>query len=263
MLTDCHYGDLPYAKRKYPVGDAAYRESAAKLAEFVDAMNSERPDFVIELGDFKDAGKDRAGTLAFLEKIESVFARFDGERYHVPGNHDFDKISPAEFFARTPNGGKTAKRGYYSFDRGGVAFIVLDACYDGKMRHYDAGGDWKDSNLPPEQLDWLERTLAAAPGAAVVFCHQCLSPLAHDAHRVRNAAAARNVLERSGKVKAVFTGHQHCGYIDKCRGIMYYSLRAMVLNSGVEENAYALVEVASDGGVMVRGLRKAPNTFTA
>ena len=52
--------------------------------------------------------------------------------------------------------------------------------------------------------------------------------------------SARAAAVKSGKVKAVFTGHQHSGLIDITGGITYYSLRALVLNSGVEENAETL-----------------------
>ena len=74
LVTDCHYADLPLAVRPMPVGDAAYRDSLAKMREFVSVMNRVRPAFAIELGDFKDQGPDKAATLDFLEKIEGVGA---------------------------------------------------------------------------------------------------------------------------------------------------------------------------------------------
>ena len=91
----------------------------------------------------------------------------------------------------------------------------------------------------------------------MVFCHQCLDPQADGNHLTKNAAAVREVIEKSGKVKAVFTGHQHSGKIGTVNGITYYSLRALVLNSGEEENGYALVEMYESGGISVTGYRKA------
>ena len=79
-------------------------------------------------------------------------------------------------------------------------------------------------------------------------------------HIVKNAAAVRDVLETSGKVKAVFTGHQHSGLIDIVKGITYYSLRGLVLNAGAEENSYALAEVFPSGTIAVTGYRKAVTT---
>ena len=258
IVTDCHYADIPMAHRDYPVGDAYYRESTGKLAECVAVMNREKPAFLIELGDFKDLGPDKSATVGYLDKIESVFAGFQGERYHVLGNHDFDALDKAEFLAHISNAGQPKAIAHYSFVRGGVTFIVLDACYTSAMEDYRPGNwDWRDANVPPEQLDWLKRELDAARGPAVVFCHQCLDPQADANHLVRNAADVRAVIEHSGKVRAVFTGHQHSGRIGNANGIAYYSLRATVLDSGAEENSYATFAVHPSGEVAVTGYRKA------
>ena len=263
LVTDCHYAKIPYAKRQYPVGDAAYSESAAKLAEFVAVMNRERPDFAIELGDFKDMGPDKASTVGYLDEIERVFAGFDGPRYHVAGNHDFDCLTREDFFSRIPNAGQVSQTGYYSFACGGVKFVVLNACFDSTLKPYDCSNLWDDANVPPEELKWLECELQAAPGNVVVFCHQCLTSAFEPRHVVKNAAQVRAILEKSGKVKAVFTGHQHSGAIDIVGGITYYSLRALVLNSGEEENSYALAEMYRSGEIRVTGYRKAPTAVIA
>ena len=260
MVTDCHYAEIPYAKRAYPVGDAAYSESAKKLAECVAVMNREKPDFLIELGDFKDLGPSKAETLGYLDKIEKVFAGFVGPRYHVAGNHDFDCLTPEEFFPRVPNDGKVSKTGYYTFVRGGVTFIVMNACFDSSMKPYSCSNPWNNANVPPEEIAWLKNELAAAPGKVVVFCHQCLCAASEYQHTVKNAAEVRSVIEKSGKVKAVFTGHQHSGLIDYVNGITYYSLRGLVLNAGAEENSYALAEVFPSGAIFVTGYRKAVTT---
>ena len=261
MVTDCHYADIPYAKRPYPVGDAAYKESAVKLMECVAVMNREAPAFLIELGDFKDAGPDRASTLGFLKKIESVFAGFKGPRYHVLGNHDFDLLGKQEFLSNISNHGQAKAEPNYSFSFNGVKFVVLDACYNARLEDYRPGNwVWHDANVPPAQLEWLEKELASARGPAVVFCHQCLDPEADPNHLIKNSAAVRAVIEKSGKVKAVFTGHQHSGRIGAVNGVSYYSLRALVLNSGEEENGYALGELSPSGRIAVTGYRKAVST---
>jgi alkaline phosphatase len=261
MVTDCHYADIPYAKRPWPVGDASYRDSAAKLAECIAVMNSERPDFVVELGDFKDLGPDRQSTVGYLDKIEGVFRGFEGDRYHVLGNHDLDALDKPEFLARVSNAGQTKALAHYSFERGGVRFVVLDACYNSRMEDYRPGNwRWDDANVPPEELGWLECELESAKGNVVVFCHQCLDPQADARHIVRNAADVRSAIEKCGKVCAVFTGHQHSGRMNKVNGIAYYSLRALVLNAGMEENSYATVDVYGSGNIVVTGYRKAEST---
>jgi 3',5'-cyclic AMP phosphodiesterase CpdA len=222
-------------------------------------MDSERPSFLIELGDFKDEGPDKAATIGYLEKVEEVFSNFSGPRYHVLGNHDLDLLDKKEFLSRVKNYGQDEAQAHYSFEVAGIRFIVLDACYNSKLEDYAPGNwDWKDANVPPEELAWLEEELASAPGQVIVFGHQCLDPNADERHIVRNAAEVRAILEKSGKVNAVFTGHQHSGLISCVNGITYYSLRAMVLNSG--ENGYAVADVYPSGGITVTGFRKAAST---
>ncbi len=257
LVTDCHYADLPLAVRPMPVGDAAYRDSLAKMREFVSVMNRVRPAFAIELGDFKDQGPDKAATLGFLDKIEGVFAQFAGARYHVLGNHDMDCLTKDDFLSHVTNAGQPKALANYSFVKNGVTFIVLDACYDSQMRHYSRNNPWDDANVPPEELAWLEGELARAPGPVIVFCHQRIDPKAWAQHEVKNSAAVRAVLEKSGKVKAVFTGHEHFGGVNLIRGIPYYSLRALVVGTGEEENSYAVASLGVDGTICIKGWRKA------
>ena len=251
MVTDLHYAALK------PLGHRHYGDSVRKLDEAVDLFNVRKPDFAIELGDFKDNSNGHDETIKRLEEVEKAFARFNGPRYHVVGNHDCDCITPAEFLARTPNGGKVMDKGWYSFAFGGVSFIVLDGCFTGKMKHYSRSNPWTDANIPPEQLAWLERELASAGKHAVVFVHQRLDPASERHHLMKNAEAVRKVLEASGKVRAVVTGHQHTGGHSKVNGIPYYTLRAMVEGSAPASNSYAEGAIWPSGAFTVTGWRKA------
>ena len=256
MITDLHYAEIPM--RKFGGGlDRYYTQSCEKLAEFVAEMNRARADFVIELGDFKDQSADKRQTLACLDRIERTFAGFEGPRYHVLGNHDEDCLTKAEFLAHVSNaGGKTEK--HYFFVMNGITFVVLDGCYNSKMEDYTPGNwDWTDANVPPVELRWLEGVLAMARGPAVVFCHQVLDDKPEGAHGLRNAAEVRAILERSGKVKSVFTGHQHGGGFRVVNGISYYTLKAAVCGDyAADRNAYALVTVSADGTASVTGKEK-------
>lgn len=257
MVTDLHYADLPPDPQPCgPVGRRYYRESLRKLREAVGVFNARKVDFAIELGDFKDNSGGREGTLRHLEAIEAEFAKFNGPRYHVAGNHDFDCLTKDEFLSKIPNDGKVSETGYYSFLRGGVHFIVLNACFDSTMRPYSCNNPWDDANVPPEELEWLGRELAK-PGPTVVFCHQRLDDSAEVRHIVKNARAVRSLIEKSGNVVAVVTGHQHCGGYHLLNGIPYYSLRALVCDSGEAENSYAEMAIYPSGGFSVTGWRNA------
>ena len=258
MVTDLHFADLPPDRISCGVvGWRYYRESRRKLAEAVDVFNARGLDFAIELGDFKDMTDGPEETLRHLESIEDTFAKFDGPRYHVTGNHDLDCLSPEEFYARVPNDGVVSSTGYYSFVVNGVTFVVLNATYRADGTHWSRRNVWDDANIPPAEAAWLEKTLKLAEGDVYVFCHQRLDDSADRLHLVKNAPEIRGIFERSGKVKGVFTGHQHMGGQNVQGGIPYYSLRALVHGSGEGANSFAEVAVYPSGAFTVTGWRNA------
>ena len=249
MVTDIHYADIDNA------GTRAYRESTAKLAECVEFMNRQKVDFLVELGDFKDQGKppDETVTLGYLAAIEKVFRGFGGARYHVLGNHDVDSISKQQFRAAV---GMEREASYFSLEQKGIRFLVLDANFRSDGTDYDHGNyEWADANVPPRELEWIERTLARTPGRAIVFIHQQLD--GEGAYYVKNAAAVRAVLERSKKVLAVFQGHRHEGGYSLINGIHYYTLKSVIEGSGPENSAYAIVEADQQFNLTVTGYRRA------
>jgi predicted phosphodiesterase len=252
IVTDCHYADADAQGTRF------YRESLDKLTECVTLMNAERADFLIELGDFKDQDKPPAEkkTLSYLQAAEKVFKRFNGPTYHVLGNHDMDSISKMQFLKRVNNTDIDSNRSYYSFDSNGLHYIVLDANYRTDGADYDHGNfDWTDANIPPTELDWLEQDLTSTPRAVIVFIHQLLDGIG--SVYVKNAARVRQVLEASGKVLTVFQGHHHSGSYSNIAGIHYYTLKALVEGTGLQNNSYAIAEVRPDGSITVTGYQKA------
>jgi len=252
VVTDIHYADTD------PVGTRAYRESIGKLAECVQVMNAKGVAFLVELGDFKDQDKtpDEARTLGYLQKIESVLAGFRGPRYHVIGNHDTDSLSKAQYLAAAPNAGIVPNATRYTFVSGGVRFVVLDASHRRDGSDYDHGNfDWSDSNIDTPQLDWLTKTLAASADPAIVFVHQQLD--GSGAYYVKNAAAVREVLEKSGKVIAVLQGHRHEGAFSTINGIPYVTFKGLIEGAGPWNSSYSIVDVMPDLGVRILGYRRA------
>jgi hypothetical protein len=252
IVTDSHFADVDQR------GSRPYRESIAKMDECVSFMNRERVDFLVELGDFKDQDDPpvEAKTLDYLRRIERSFAAFAGPRYHVLGNHDHDSLSKAQFLSTAPNTGISGDRSFYSFDRAGIRFVVLDANFKADGSPYDHGDfSWDDCNAPVAELDWLRRELASGPEKAIVFIHQQLD--GSGAYFVRNAADVRAILESSNKVLAVFQGHRHEGAFLRIAGIPYYTLVGLIEGNAPGNNSYAVVLAGRSGEVSVRGLRKA------
>lgn len=253
LVTDSHYAD------NAPAGTRYYRESLAKMREAVERLRTEKAAFLAHLGDIKDmvAREPDTRTLAHLAAIEAEIQKFGGPTYHVLGNHDMDNLSKTQALAHLTNTGIAKDKSYYAFSQGGVCFIVLDACHLPDGRDYDHGNfDWRKSHIPPAELDWLGRELAAAREPVIVLAHQRLDADGQDA-TMTNSREVRAALEKAGKVLAVFTGHDHPGGYSKINGIHYYTQKAMVEGSGPESNAYTLVEVAPEGDITVTGYRKA------
>ncbi|MBK8094529.1 MAG: metallophosphoesterase [Verrucomicrobiaceae bacterium] len=244
LMTDLHYADKPPTKTRF------YREALAKLDEAVEVMNREKPAHVVELGDFIDQADSVEKEIEWLKTMESHFARLSMPRHYVLGNHCVGTLTKKEFAANTQASG-----GHESFQAGGVTFLILDACFRSDGTPYSRKNFvWKDSNIPANQLTWLESELGKASGPVIVFAHQRLD--ADKAHAVQNAAAVRSLLEKSGKVLAVFQGHSHKNAYQQISGIHYTTLVAMVEGTGAENNGYTLLEVMPDSSLRLQGFRK-------
>ena len=252
VVTDVHYADRP------PAGTRYYQLALGKLGACVDLMNAEKVDFLIELGDFKDQDEkpSEASTLTYLRAIEQVFAGFRGPRYHVLGNHDTDSITKEQFQSVVENAGIDRSRTWYSFDRAGFHSVVLDANFRGDMVPYSRGDfDWRDANIPPAEVEWLERDLKAAPRPVVVFVHQRLDEGAEG--NIGNRAAVRRVLQDSGKVILVMQGHIHQGDYQQLGGIHYYTQVASIEGDVPGDATCTIVQLRPDGAVEVTGYRRA------
>lgn len=272
LISDTHVCDKPDQSASISLNASPryFTGGLAKIAEFSRAMNAAKVDFVAELGDFTDNPADgslspeqrRKAALGFVEAAEYRFSAFNGPRYHVFGNHDTDQLSKADYLSRVANTGIPAGASYYSFDKGGVHFVVLDSSFTARGDSYSgipgsagSGYKWDDANVPAAELDWLRADLAAAKAPAIVLTHQQLNnqelvDAAFDPkHAPRNAAAVRAALEASGKVLCVFGGHYHDGGYQEINGIAYIVLQANAAygNDVSYHNQYATVKVFSEG----------------
>ena len=90
-------------------------DSELRLSTFVDAMNKAKPDFIIELGDFMTPDKKYAHFI-------DTWNLFQGDKYHVIGNHETD----GGFSKSQVLESRGMSHPYYSFDKNGFHFIVLD-----------------------------------------------------------------------------------------------------------------------------------------
>jgi alkaline phosphatase len=244
IVTDLHYADKP-AK-----GSRHYRDTLGKLTEAIKQFDIDKPDFAVELGDLIDAADTPEVELGYLAEINKVWQTLKVPKYSVLGNHCVDMLTKEEFL-----GGIGQKESRYSFDAGGVHFVVLDACFRGDGKPYGRkSAKWDDANLPADQLEWLAADLKATEHKVVILAHQRLDETKQ--HSVKNAAAARKILEQSGKVLAVLQGHSHANDYQAINGIHYATLVAMVEGAAPENSGYSLLDVMQDGSILLTGFRK-------
>lgn len=244
LVTDLHYAD------KAPAGTRHYRETLDKFAEAAHEFHRQKPAFIVELGDLIDAADSVDVERQYLATINRAFAAVSADRHYVLGNHCVDTLTKEEFL-----GAVGQDRSFYSFDRAGTHFVVLDSCFRSDGQPYGRRNfQWTDANIPAAELEWLEADLRASDTPVVVFAHQRLDVDGN--HGVRNNAAVRNVLESSRKVLAVFQGHSHANDLVEIGGIHYCTLAAMVEGSGAENNGYALLEIAPAGTLELTGFRR-------
>jgi alkaline phosphatase len=243
LVTDLHYADKTSGSRHY-------RETLAKLSEAGRQFEKDKPDLVVELGDLIDAADSVEAEKEYLRRIDREFAALPGKKHYVLGNHCVYTLTKDEFLGEVGQ-----KKSYYSFDEGGIHFMVLDSCFRSDGAPYGRKNfDWTDPNIPAAELEWLRADLNQTNKPVVVFAHQRLDVSNH--YGVKNAADVRKALEDYGKVLAVFQGHSHKNDHAEIGGVHYCTLVAMVEGTGAENNGFSTMEVFQDGTIRVTGFRK-------
>jgi alkaline phosphatase len=243
LVTDLHFADKPAA------GTRHYRETLDKLTEAGRQFHKDKPDFIVELGDFVDAADTVSAERGYLQQVNKHFSSLCEQRHYVLGNHCVYTLTKEEFL-----GGVEQTGSHYSFDHGGFHFVVLDSCYRSDGVPYGRKNfQWTDPNIPADQVEWLKGDLQETAKPTILFAHQRLDGSNH--YCVKNSGEVRRVLEDSGRVSAVFQGHSHKNDYKNIAGIHYCTLVAMVEGSGAENNGYAVMNVASDQTIRVNGFR--------
>lgn len=196
-------------------------EAMNRLYESVAVLNQGGAGLLVVMGDLIDADSDMTA-LRLLREVSALCSSFCGTIRYMPGNHDLDHLSKAQFHEAL---GCADEASTFSCEHGGVAFVCIDGNFSPNGTEYDHGNfDWQDSFVPPRQLDWLAEQLAAASGPVVVLSHQRIDMACM--HAVRNYEAVHDVIQRSGKVMAVFQGHQHADDLRKIGDTTCYTLGA-------------------------------------
>jgi predicted phosphodiesterase len=192
-----------------------------RMQTFVDRMKREKVDFVMQMGDFCTPYPDDNIELAPSNaRFLAIWNTFPGPRYHVLGNHDND----GDFTWEQTMAFWGMEQRYYSFDRGGYHFVILD----GNELHENRAPGYP-RYIGPDQVKWLREDLAETKLPTLIFSHQSLE----NSEGVENAADIRAVLEEANKhagfqkVAGSFSGHHHIDYQKAINGIHYIQINSM------------------------------------
>jgi len=154
--------------------------------------------------------------------LMEVWNQFKGPKYHVIGNHDTDGgFKPEEVVDFWKAEGK-----YYSFDRNGFHFVVLNGNEHNESKSRPGG---YARFISATQLDWLRKDLEASTLPSVICCHQGLD---NDSGGLENGTLLRYTLEQANqkagwkKVILVLSGHHHQDYYNRINDIHYVQINS-------------------------------------
>ncbi|NNE94210.1 MAG: hypothetical protein HKN23_21385 [Verrucomicrobiales bacterium] len=250
LMADCQYADSDTR------GSRFYRESPRKLAAAVEELNQHDLAFTFHLGDFIDRD------FVSFDVLEPIAGKLNSKLYHALGNHDFD-VEDGKKTNVPPKLG--LENGYYSFQKDGFRFVVIDTTDVSTYRHpkgseaqkaaaeelkklQKAGvsGSKPWNGRPGEkQLEWLESKLKEATKLkekVLVFGHHPILP--EEGHVIWNADVVSKILQKNACAKLYMNGHNHAGHYLDSGGFHYLTLDGMLETK--DQNAFAYANLFAD-----------------
>ncbi len=134
-------------------------DGPARLKAFLDAMKKEKPDALLQLGDFAYPTKKN-------EAVTKAFEKAHPRTLHVRGNHEIDGGHSFDAVAKL----WSMKGRYYTENVNGLDLIVLDG--NEKPKNHKGG---YPAHIGEKQLEWLSKQLKTLKGPILVISHQPLA----------------------------------------------------------------------------------------
>lgn len=183
-------------------------DGKARLEVFLEAMQNEKPDALIQMGDFAIPKLENG---AIIQSFNAAHPKV----FHVLGNHDMDegfsKDSSAKAFGMSAF--------YYSSDLDAIKLIVLDG--------NDSGGPAKqgiyDSFIGLTQQSWLVNELEMAEKPVLIVSHQPIAGI----YPIVNSEEIQSILSRfSSKILLAINGHAHVDQHIEVGGVNYVHINS-------------------------------------
>lgn len=180
-----------------------------RLTAFLEAMNKQKPNALIQLGDFAYPNSKCSPSIdAFNKAHEHVF--------HTIGNHDIKDHGLTREDCKKLWG---IPAPYYDQVLDGLHLIVLDGNEEGSPTHN--GG--YPSYIGKKQQSWLTERLQKSSHPVLIISHQ---PLAGEA-AVDNAREMQTLLNKfSDKIILCINGHSHLDQHLTIEGISYLHINS-------------------------------------
>ncbi len=227
IFTDAHY-----SSQAVTCGNRYNSKSLEKIRQAYNFFQSEKCDLIVCLGDLTDTEVSHEKEMENLKEIANVINTCPIKSICLMGNHDAFAFTEAEFYEIL---GDCKPKNMIMKEK---TLLFLDACYFKNGNHYLPGDtDWKDTFYP--HTDDLKRQIDEAWDNVYIFIHQNLDPCIREDHRLYNSIEINNMLQKSGKVKAVYQGHYHPGTESEHGNVEYVTFSAMCEN----ENAHYILNI--------------------
>ncbi len=247
LIADPQYADVETKGNRY------YRNSLNKLEDCIHELNSYDLAFTVTLGDLID--RDYSG----FDKVLPILEKSKAKVYNVLGNHDFEV---EEKYKKKVRLLLDNKKGYFDFNVGDFAFIVLDGSdlstfgwkkgsktYSlamEKLQRLKSSGqnnanDW-NGGFGSKQLKWLEQRLEKSSRLnkkVILFCHWPLYP--ENGTQLWNNQKVLKLINQYDNVIVWISGHHHTGGYHKEANIHHLTMKGMVESE--RETAYGIVDV--------------------
>ena len=183
-------------------------DGVERLDSFLDEMTKNKPDALIQMGDFAFAKESN-------QKIVDRFNKAHEIALHVIGNHDTDGGLSMEHVLKSWG----MKGPYFHHIVEGLHLVVLNANEKGSVKH--KGGYPKF--IGKSQVAWLEKTLSSLEGPVVIISHQ---PIAGP-YAIDNAVEVQKILSKhSDKVVLAMNGHTHIDLLTEIGGVPYLHINS-------------------------------------
>ena len=223
-----------------------------KLVEYAEPMlkeisriaTYEKVDFVVNLGDIIQDTNDRSRDLSCLTLMYNKLKEFSCPVYSVLGNHDLKMMNSVD----DVEGLIGQNLANFSMNLNNFHFVFLSPelrCELGTER----GGSYKAQYIGNNTLEWLKNDLAENVLPTIVFTHFPVSEdqsIKDECMFMKDRKELKDILLASGRVKHVFTGHQHTPKVILEDGISYYIVglpTASLLEDGVPIGVFRMLEI--------------------